>query len=120
MKLECAQEALADALATVGRVVPVKPNLPVLANVLMQADPTSGLRVVATNLDLTISRRIPASVTALGQTTVPARLLADYVALLAEAGAVDRNGLVKGRYWSFVLATSTPRCDRHSQLNIFG
>ena len=82
MKLQCAQEALAEALATVGRVVPGKSTLPVLTNVLLEADPGDGLRLVATNLDLTVSRRVRATVTTAGRTTAPARLLADYVALL--------------------------------------
>jgi DNA polymerase-3 subunit beta len=83
VKLQCAQEALAEALATVGRVVPGKSTLPVLTNVLLEADPGDGLRLVATNLDLTVSRRIRATVSAAGRTTVPARLLGDYVALTA-------------------------------------
>ena len=82
MKLQCAQEALAEALATVGRVVPGKTTLPVLTNVLLESDPGDGLRLVATNLDLTVSRRLRATVSTAGRTTVPARLLADYVALL--------------------------------------
>jgi DNA polymerase III sliding clamp (beta) subunit (PCNA family) len=47
VKLQCAQEALAEALATVGRVVPGKTTLPVLTNVLLEADPGDGLRLVA-------------------------------------------------------------------------
>jgi len=39
VKLQSAQEALAEALATVGRVVPGKSTLPVLTNVLLEADP---------------------------------------------------------------------------------
>jgi len=45
MKLQCAQEALAEALATVGRVVPGRTTLPVLTNVLLEADPGDGLRL---------------------------------------------------------------------------
>ena len=71
MKLQCAQEALAEALATVGRVVPGKTTLPVLTNVLLEADPGDGLRVVATNLDLTVSRRVRATVSTAARTTVP-------------------------------------------------
>ncbi len=76
MRLQCTQEALADALATVGRVVPNKSTLPVLTNVLLEADVGDGLRVVATNLEVTVSRRVRATVTAEGRTTAPARLLA--------------------------------------------
>jgi DNA polymerase-3 subunit beta len=56
----------------------------VLGNVLLEtAD--KGLRVTATNLDLTIAATVPAEVELDGRTTVPARLLAEYVASLAEA-----------------------------------
>jgi DNA polymerase-3 subunit beta len=82
VKLSCAQEALADALGTVGRVVAGKATLPVLSNVLIDADATGALRLVATNLELTVSRRIRGAVQSEGRTTVPARLLAEYVALL--------------------------------------
>ncbi len=82
MKLSCAQEALVNALGTVGRVVPGKSTLPILGNVLLEADASGAVRLVATNLELTVSRRIRATVKSAGQTTVPARLLADYVALL--------------------------------------
>jgi DNA polymerase III sliding clamp (beta) subunit (PCNA family) len=56
-----------------------------LTNVLLEANPADGLRLVATNLDLTVSRRVRATVSTAGRTTVPARLLADYVALLTAA-----------------------------------
>lgn len=94
MKLRCTQDALAEALATVGRVVPARSSLPVLANVLLDADPGDGLSLRATNLELTVSRRMRAEVTIAGRTTVPAKLLADYVALL------DR-----GKHVSLRLAT---------------
>jgi len=82
VRLSCAQEALADALATVERVVPGKTTLPVLSNVLLEADAAGALRLAATNLELTVSRRIRAAVQSEGNTTVPARLLAEHVALL--------------------------------------
>ena len=82
MKLSCAQEALAEALGTVGRVVPGKATLPILTNVLLEADATGALRLTATNLELTVSRRIRGAVQSEGRTTVPARLLAEYVGLL--------------------------------------
>jgi hypothetical protein len=77
VKLQCAQEVLADALATACRIVPTKSTLPVATNVLLEADPADGLRVVATNLELTLSQRVRATVATAGRTTAPARLLAD-------------------------------------------
>jgi len=64
------------------------------------------LRLVATNLDLTVSRRVRATVSSAGRTTAPARLLADYVALL------DR-----GKQVSLTLTSSGHKlhlaCDRY-------
>jgi DNA polymerase III subunit beta len=91
VKLQCAQEALAEALSTVNRVVAAKSTLPVLTNVLLEADSGDGLRLVATNLDLTVSRRVRASVNTAGRTTVPAHLLSDYVALLDRGKQVSLN-----------------------------
>ena len=70
---------------------PARATLPVLTNVLLEADPGDGLRLVATNLDLTVSRRVRATVSTAGRTTVPARLLADYVALLDRGKQVSLN-----------------------------
>jgi DNA polymerase-3 subunit beta len=55
----------------------------VLGNVLLETE-VEGLRVTATNLDLTISALVPATVLEEGRITVPARLLAEYVASLDE------------------------------------
>ena len=82
MKFLCAQEALAEALATVGHAVPAKSTLPILSNVLLEADATGWLRLTATNLELAIARQLAATVSSAGRVTVPARLLSDYVALL--------------------------------------
>ena len=81
MKLECLQENLAEGLAVVGRVVPTKSTLPVLSNVLL-ATRDGELQLAATNLELAVAHRVPATVERDGQITLPARLLADYVALL--------------------------------------
>ena len=54
-----------------------------LSNVLLETE-AEGLRVTATNLDLTISALVAATVLEEGRVTVPARLLAEYVASLDE------------------------------------
>jgi DNA polymerase-3 subunit beta len=88
MKLECVQENLAEGLAVVGRVVPTKSTLPVLSNVLLTAQ-NGELQLAATNLEMAVAHRVSATVSAEGQITLPARLLADYVALLDHGGRVD-------------------------------
>jgi len=81
MKLECQQENLAEGLTVVGRVVPAKSTLPVLSNVLLSTR-DGELQLTANNLELSVAHRVPAAVDTEGNITLPARLLADYVALL--------------------------------------
>ncbi len=81
MKLECLQENLAEGLSVVGRVVPTKSTLPVLSNVFLAAR-EGELQLAATNLELAVAHRVPAALAQDGAITLPARLLADYVALL--------------------------------------
>jgi len=81
MKLECTQENLAEGLTVVGRVVPTKSTLPVLSNVLLTTR-DGELQLTANNLELSVAHRVPAAVESDGDITLPARLLADYVALL--------------------------------------
>lgn len=75
--------ALSSSLALVSRAVSARSTLPVLSNVLLETQ-AEGLRVTATNLDLTISAVVPATVLEEGRITVPARLLSEYVASLDE------------------------------------
>jgi len=84
MKVTVSPTALGAALALVSRAVSPRSTLPVLANVLLETT-DSGLRVTATNLDLTIAASLPATVLAEGRTTVPARLLSEYTTSLSEA-----------------------------------
>ena len=84
MKVTVSPSALSSVLGLVSRAVSPRSTLPVLSNVLLETTPT-GLRVTATNLDLTIAATLPAEVQAEGRTTVPARLLSEYATSLSEA-----------------------------------
>ena len=83
MRCTVSPSALSSALALVSRAVSPRSTLPVLSNVLLETE-KEGLRVTATNLDLTISVVIPATVLEEGRITVPARLLAEYISSLDE------------------------------------
>ena len=83
MKATVSSTALSSALGLVARAVSPRSTLPVLANVLLETT-DDGLRVTATNLDLAIAVSVPATVLDDGRTTVPARLLTEYVASLGE------------------------------------
>jgi DNA polymerase-3 subunit beta len=84
MKATVSPVSMSSALGLVSRAVSPRSTLPVLGNVLLEtAD--DGLRVTATNLDLTISVTLPATVVAEGRTTVPARLLSEFIGTLSDA-----------------------------------
>jgi DNA polymerase-3 subunit beta len=92
MKATCLQENLARGLAVVNRAVATRTTLPILSNILIQTD-SSRLKLSATNLEIGINCWIGARIEEEGATTVPARLLADFVnSLPAEQVALDVNG----------------------------
>jgi len=78
VKVSCLQENLAKGLSIVGRAVASRSTLPVLSNVMLATD-NGRLKLSATNLELGINCWVGAKVEADGATTVPARLLTDFV-----------------------------------------
>jgi DNA polymerase-3 subunit beta len=84
VKLSCKQQDLAKGLSIVGHAVSTRSTLPILSHILLATD-GDGLRLSATNLEIGITCRVPATVQTEGQTTVPARLFSDFVNSLAPA-----------------------------------
>jgi len=80
MKVSCAQDQLAKGLQIVGRGVaaPGRSALPVTSNILLATD-EGRLRLSSTNLEIGINLWIPAMIESEGATTVPARLLTEFV-----------------------------------------
>ena len=76
MKLRVDRNALWQGIDTVLEAVSSKPSLPVLANILLDADEET-LSLSATNLDLSIRTQVAAIVEEKGRTTVSARKLAE-------------------------------------------
>jgi len=76
MKLIVDRNALWQGIDTVLDAVPSKPALPVLANILLEAEGKT-LSIAATDLDLSIRTQVPAAVEKKGRITVPARTLAE-------------------------------------------
>ena len=76
MKITIDQNELWRGVNTVYDVVPSRPALPVLSNILLTAD-RDQLTLAATDLDLSISTNVPATVERAGSTVVPARTFAE-------------------------------------------
>ncbi len=88
MKLSVMQENLARGLSVVSRAVSTRSTLPVLANVLLKTE-DAGLKLTATNLEIGITYWVPGKIDSDGATTVPAKLLTDYVNALQGGERVD-------------------------------
>ncbi|MCR6644988.1 MAG: DNA polymerase III subunit beta [Terricaulis sp.] len=87
MRLTIERAALLKALNHVQSVVERRNTIPILSNVLLQAQGDS-LKLVATDLDIEISEQAPAEVERAGQTTAPANYLYDFVRKLPDGSAI--------------------------------
>lgn len=87
MKISLMQENLAKALSHISKAVSNRPNIPVLANVLLETE-KGRLKLSATNLEIGINSWIGATVDKNGRLTVSARLLSDFVNTL-KSGKLD-------------------------------
>lgn len=84
MKVQVLQENLQRGLSIVGRAVATRSTLPITANVLLQTD-RGRLKLAATDLDISICAWIGAKIDEEGATTVPSRLIGDFVSQLPPA-----------------------------------
>jgi DNA polymerase-3 subunit beta len=91
MKIICKRQDLSKGLATVGHAVSTRTTLPVLANLLLTAE-GDRVQLSATNLEIAITCQVPARIEAEGKTTIPAKLLTDFVNAL-ESGDVELGSL---------------------------
>jgi DNA polymerase III subunit beta len=88
VKLSVMQENLARGLSVVSRAVSTRSTLPVLANVLLKTE-DAGLKLTATNLEIGITYWVPGKIDTDGASTVPAKLLTDYVNALQGGDRID-------------------------------
>lgn len=78
MKVELLQENLKKALSHINKAVSARPNIPVLANVLLETE-KGRIKLAATNLEIGITTWVGATVTKEGTITVSAKLLSDFI-----------------------------------------
>lgn len=79
MKISLNHQKLSKALSYTSKAVSVKPNIPILSNILLDVDKDT-VRLSATNLDMGITMWIPGKVEASGKTTVNGKYIADFAA----------------------------------------
>jgi DNA polymerase-3 subunit beta len=84
MKFSVSKEKLLEGLQTVQNVVSTRTTLPILSNVLLQADDGS-LRLTTTDLDVGVRGSVEAQIEKPGSTTLPARKLFTIVRELPSA-----------------------------------
>jgi len=84
VKVQVLQENLQRGLSIVGRAVATRSTLPITANVLLATD-RGRLRLAATDLDIAISTWVGAKIDEEGATTVPSRLITDFISSLPAA-----------------------------------
>ena len=99
LKADCPRKSLLEAVQTVGHAVSGRSSLPILSHILIQSE-ESGLRLIATDLELGISCRIPeAGIQEIGALTAPARTLTEVLANLPDksdvALSVDKSHTVR-------------------------
>lgn len=88
MKFRCERDVLAEALSTAGRAVSTRSaSLPALSGIQFKATGNE-LRLVGTDLDLTLEITLPVVVMNEGTCVIPARLVTDIVRALPEGAAV--------------------------------
>jgi DNA polymerase-3 subunit beta len=87
MKVTVERSELLKSLGHVHRVVERRNTIPILANVLLQAD-RSKLALKATDLDVEVTDTIAAEVGPAGSTTVPAHMFFDIVRKLPEGAQI--------------------------------
>ena len=84
MKITCKQQDLSRGLSIVSHAVSSRSTLPILANILLATD-QGRLKLSATNLEIGINCWIDAEIHEEGTTTVPAKLITDFVNSLPQA-----------------------------------
>ena len=112
MEINVDQNKLTKALSVVSKVATSsKTTLPILSNVLIKAKKNK-VTLTTTNLDMAVVDFLPTSSSKDGEITVPARLLADFVANLPKGEVkISVNGtkitVSSGKYKSMMNGAST-------------
>ncbi|MCK5451599.1 MAG: DNA polymerase III subunit beta [Candidatus Omnitrophica bacterium] len=87
MDLQITKDILVESIQIVQNAVSQKSSLPILSNVLLEANKNE-LKLTATDLDIGICSTVPCSITQEGAITVPARKFFDIIRALPEGSDI--------------------------------
>ncbi len=90
MKFQCSTKDIAVAVGAASKVVNAHTTVPILSNVLLSTA-EDGIRVRATDLELTLEHQFPAQIVEPGSVTVPAKLFSGYLGNLPP-GLLELSG----------------------------
>lgn len=79
MKFTCNQQLLTKALNTVSKAVTQRTTIPILKGILLKTNGNESLIIAASDLDISIERKIPVSVEEEGSIVVSAKLFSDII-----------------------------------------
>ena len=91
MRFTITRENLLQGLGAVAGSIPTRTTLPVLSNILIEAE-DGAVRMSGTDLDTSVSVRVPAEVTEPGSITAPAKKLQEIARELPGATEVSTQG----------------------------
>ena len=111
MQLTVLKENLQKGLAIVEKGVSVRPQLPILSHILLEAE-KNHFRLSATNLEIGINHTVGAKIEKEGKICIPGRLLVEFVNSLTadkiELKLEDNKLLVLSKKTQAQFATSNP------------
>lgn len=111
MKISIARSELLEALSTVSKGMSARSTLPILSGVLIDAE-AEGIRLQATDLEISIRHTAPALIEQPGQIVIPGKLLMDIVRSLPEAAVtIETEGEtahIRCQHSSFTVKTLKP------------
>lgn len=84
MWITCNQSALLRGIHLVSRAISTRTTMPILGNILLETTGT-GVKVIATDLEIAIQAEVQAEVQEGGQLTLPARIFSEIIGNLPEA-----------------------------------
>ena len=79
MKFSCNQQILSKALNTVSKAVTSRTTIPILKGILLEATADGQLKLAASDLDLSIEKKIAVTVTEEGSIVLSAKLFSDII-----------------------------------------